>query len=60
MPATMPARAPRRRRGAYRRKVTVQRHTTAFHVTMMIITCGLWTPFWLLDRRTYVTKVTRY
>jgi hypothetical protein len=43
-----------------RRKVTVQRHTTTFHVTMMIFTCGLWFPFWLADRRTYVTKVTRY
>ena len=42
--------------GDSREKVTVQRHTTTFHLIMTVMTCGLWIPVWMADRRTVTIK----
>ena len=43
-----------------REKITVQKHGTGFHVFMTVMTCGLWVPFWLADRRTITVRTRRY
>jgi hypothetical protein len=41
-------------------KVKVQKHSDAFHFIMTCLTCGLWIPAWIADRRTTTIKTRRY
>jgi hypothetical protein len=40
-------------------RVTVQHHTTAFHVVLTVLSGGLWLPVWALSRHTRVITTRR-